>query len=205
MGEADGLLHFAMDYIAGIDASRLQQQQRGPLPTARAVGLVCQLLQALDYAHAKGFVHRDIKPANLMVTQEGGRDVVKLTDFGLSRIYQTSKISGLTLEGDIGGTAPFMAPEQITELRQSRPPVDQYGAGATLYKLLTDCYIHDMPNRIELQVMKILLEDPVPIRSRRPDLPEGLAEIVHRALAREPRARFANVREMQRALVPFAR
>ncbi len=53
--------------------------------------------------------------------------------------------------------------------------------------------------------MKILLEDPVPIRDRRPDLPEGLAAIIHRALARDPQARYANVREMRRALLPYAR
>jgi serine/threonine-protein kinase len=205
MGETDGVFHFAMNYVKGIDAARLQKQQRGPLPIARAVGLVCQLLQALDYAHAKGFVHRDIKPANMLVTQEGGRDVVKLSDFGLGRIYQTTKMSGLTMNGDLGGTAPFMAPEQVTELRNARPPVDQYSAGATLYKLLTDRYIYDLPNTVHQQVMKILLEDPMPIRERRPDLPEGLAEIIHRSLAREPQARFANVKEMRRALTPFAR
>ena len=204
MGEFNGLFHFAMDYVAGIDAAQLLKQHRGLLPVARAVDLVCQLLRALDYAHAKGFVHRDIKPANMLLTQEGGRELVKLSDFGLSRIYQTTKMSGLTMDGDLGGTPAFMAPEQITELRNAGPPVDQYSAGATLYNLLTGSYTYDFPNRIEQKVMKILLEDPVPIRARRPDLPAALAEIIHRALAREPQARFANMREMRRALAPFA-
>lgn len=205
MGESNGVLHFAMDYVEGTDASRLQRTHGGPLPTARAVGLACQLLQALDYAHAKGFVHRDVKPANLLVSEGGGREVVKVSDFGLARVYQTSRMSGLTMKGDLGGTLPFIAPEQITDLRQARPTVDQYSAAATLYKLLTDRYIHDLPGRIEQHIQTVLHDDPVPILSRRADLPAGLAEVVHRALSRDPAARFKDVREMRRALAPYAR
>jgi serine/threonine-protein kinase len=128
-----------------------------------------------------------------------------VSDFGLARVYQTSKMSGLTMKGDLGGTFAFMAPEQITDLRDARPPVDQYSAGATLYKLLTDRYIYDLPSQYPAQVQMILFNDPVPIRSRRPDLPEGLAAVVHRSLARDPNARFKDVREMRRALVPFGK
>jgi serine/threonine-protein kinase len=204
MGESNGLLHFAMDYVAGIDAAQLLKQN-GPLPVPRAVELTCQLLQALEYAHAKGFVHRDIKPGNMLVIQEAGRDVVKLSDFGLARIYQTSRMSGLTQNHEWGGTAPFMAPDQINDLRATRPPADQYSTAATLYNLLTDRFVYDFPDKLHAKIMKILLEDPVPILQRRPDLPEGLATVIHRGLARDPEARFNNVREMRRALLPFAR
>ena len=172
--------------------------------TVLVVSLVGQMLQALDYAHAKGVVHRDIKPANLLVESEGGRETVKLSDFGLSRVYQTSKMSGLTMKGDLSGTFAFMAPEQITDLHDARPPVDQYSAGATLYKLLTDRYVYDLPKHYTGQVQLILFNDPVPILARKPDLPEGLAAVVHRSLARDPAARFQDVREMRRALAPFA-
>jgi serine/threonine-protein kinase len=205
LGESNGLLYFAMDYVAGTDAAHLLRQHRGPLPIARAVDLVCQLLRALDYAHARGFVHLDVKPANMLVTQEGGRDVVRLSDFGLAHIYLTSKMSGLSTNDECGGTAPFMAPEQINDLRATKPSADQYSSAATLYNLLTDRYIYDFPKKLHAKIMKILLEDPVPIRTRRPDLPEGLAAIIHRALARDPQARYANVREMRRALLHFAK
>ena len=205
LGESNGLLYFAMDYVAGTDAAHLLSQNGGPLPIARAVDLVCQLLRALDYAHAKGFVHLDVKPSNMLVSQEGGRDVVRLSDFGLARIYLTSKMSGLCTDDEGGGTAPFMAPEQINDLRATKPSADQYSAAATLYNFLTDCFIYDFPKKLHAKIMKILLEDPVPIRDRRPDLPEGLAAIIHRALARDPLARYANVREMRRALLPFAK
>ncbi len=144
MGEVDNRPYIAMDFVRGTDASRLVKAH-GPLPIGRAVSLVCQLLEALEYAHAKDYVHRDIKPANLLVMQEGDREVVKVADFGLARIYQSSKLSGVTLHGDVGGTTAFMAPEQITNFRQAKPPVDHYGAGATLYNLLTNHFIYDFP------------------------------------------------------------
>ncbi|HWE38849.1 MAG TPA: FHA domain-containing serine/threonine-protein kinase [Isosphaeraceae bacterium] len=202
LGEADGRLFVAMDYVAGTDAARLLLQH-GPLPVARAVGMTCQLLQALDYAHAKRFIHRDIKPANLLVARVEGREVVRLADFGLARMYQASRLSGLSFNGQLGGTFGYMAPEQITHLRDARPPVDQYAAAATLYKLLTDHGVYDFPTRLERQISMILQDDPVPIVNRRPDVPPGLAAVIHRGLARDPAARFADVQEMRRALLPF--
>jgi serine/threonine-protein kinase len=205
IAELSGLFHLSMEYVAGRDLAQLQKDHRGPLPIGRAVSLVCQLCSALDYAHTRDFVHRDVKPANLVVTVVEGREVVKLADFGLSRIYQSTSMSGLTLNGDLGGSPAFMAPEQFTELRNALPSVDQYSAGALLYTLLTERSPYDFPERLEQKIMKILLEDPVPIRERRPDLPDELTAVVDRALARKPQSRFATVKEMGRALAPFVR
>src|SRR5262249_25420213 len=72
LGEAQGQLFFAMDYVRGTDVARLLRSH-GPLPVPRAVRLISQVLQALEYAHAKGFVHRDIKPSNVLVTEESGQ------------------------------------------------------------------------------------------------------------------------------------
>ncbi len=203
MGEAGERLFFAMDYVPGTDAGRLLQRD-GPLPVPRAVGLTGQLLEALEYAHARGFVHRDIKPANMLVTEAGGREVVRLADFGLARVYHASELSGLTLGGELGGTLAYMAPEQITNYREAQPPVDQYAAGATLYRLLTRELLYDFPKDFNTQIAMILNEAPVPIRSRRPDLPEALARVVHRALERDPARRFADARAFRAALAPFA-
>jgi serine/threonine-protein kinase len=209
MGEAkDGTLYFAMDYVRGTDAGCLLKEH-GPMPVVRAVGLTCQLLEALAYAHGQGFVHRDIKPANLLVTKASGpsaspAEMVKLADFGLARTYQTSELSGLSITGQFSGSVQFMAPEQITNFRESKPPVDQYAAAATLYTLLTNSCIYDFGEGPHSRYLMILIDDPVPIQSRRKDVPAGLAEIIHRALARDPGKRFADVQEMHKALGKFS-
>ena len=203
MGESGGMLYFAMDYVRGQDAHKMLRKN-GPLPVGRAAALGCQLLDALAFAHGRGFIHRDVKPSNLLLTEEGGRERLMVADFGLAKVYQASKLSGLTMTGDVGGTLPFMAPEQITEYRMARPPVDQYSAAASLYNLLTGAYVYDLPPSFQDQLLAILQEAPVPIRKRRPDLPEGLAAVIHRGLQREPAERFADAAAMRDALRPFA-
>jgi serine/threonine-protein kinase len=196
-----------MDFVPGADAARLLERE-GPWLVARAVRLVCQVLEALEHAHGKGFVHRDIKPANVLVTEVEGREQARLLDFGLARVYLVSKLSGLTLAGQVAGTAPFMAPEQIVSFRECMPAADQYAVAATLYNLLTAEHVHDFPAAYQERLLLILNDPAAPIRSRRPEVPEGLARVIHRALAKEPGDRFADVRAMRQALldcVPEAR
>jgi serine/threonine-protein kinase len=203
VGESAGLLFFAMDFVEGADAGKILRAQ-GPLPVGQAVGCICQLLDALAYAHGCGFVHRDIKPGNLLVTQAGGREVVQLADFGLARTYQASPLSGLTMTGASAGTPAFMAPEQVNDFRSVRPAADQYAAAASLYHLLTARPLYDgVASTVDL-FLKILQEDPVPLQRRRPDLPGGLAAVIHRALARRPEERFRDVSDLRQALLPFA-
>ncbi|WP_166820772.1 protein kinase domain-containing protein [Thalassoroseus pseudoceratinae] len=205
VGEADGILYFAMEYVRGQDALEMMQSAGGPLPIPQGVAIICQLLLALDYAHSQGVVHRDIKPANVLLTQVDGRGVVKLADFGLARVYQSSAMSGLTVMGETGGTPAFMAPEQITNYRDSQPPVDQFAAAATLYYLLTQSCIHDFPPEIQQQLLKILQDDPVPISKRRSDIPQDLADVIQQALDRNPAKRFSSIMEFREALLPFCR
>lgn len=204
VGESGGMVYFSMDYVPGIDGQKLLRQHGGPLPVARAVGIVCQLLKALEHAHGLGFVHRDIKPSNLLIEQVEGKDFVRLTDFGLARTYQTSRFSGLTMTGEIGGTTPFMPPEQITAFRDSPPAVDQYASAATLYNLLTNATVYDFPKEVRKQLLMILSEPIVPIERRRSDLPAGLVQAIHRALAREPEDRFPNVADFRREIGRYA-
>jgi serine/threonine-protein kinase len=203
IGYVGGLLYFAMDYVPGTDADGLLRAFGGPLPTGRAVDLACQSLAALSYAHARGVVHRDIKPSNLLVAEAAGRPVLKVADFGFARLYLDSPLSGLTVAGTVGGTSEYLAPEQISNFRDARPSADQYAAGATLYYLLTGHKVYDFPATVERQLLMILQEDPVPIGARRRDIPAALAAVVHRALARDPAARFPDVDAFRAALAPF--
>jgi serine/threonine-protein kinase len=201
MGESRGQIYFAMEYVSGVDAARLVHDNNGPLPIPRAVELVCQMLEALEYAHARKFVHRDIKPSNLMVKPSNGQDFAMLTDFGLARVYQASRMSGLTMIGEIGGTPAFMAPEQVTHFREAKPAADQYSAAATLYFLLTGSPPYNFQGRLKQRILAILQDDPVPVRERRKDIPPDLARIIHTSLAKEPGERFATAGAMRAALI----
>ena len=205
MGESEDLVYFAMDFVPGIDGAKLVRGLDAHMPVARAVRIACQLLEALESAHAKGFVHRDIKPANLLIRSDGPADLVYLSDFGIARTYQASKLSGLTMTGAVGGTTAFMAPEQITAFRESKPAVDQYAAAATLFFLLTRHFIYDMPKDLSKQLLLILQNEPISIRETRPELPAPLVAAIHRGLAREPADRFPSVREFRLALLEFCR
>ena len=202
-GVANGSLYFAMEYVPGKDVRRLLVEQGGPLPIGQAVRIICQALEGLADAHSRGVVHRDVKPANLLVTISDGRPMLKLADFGLARMYHSSQLSGLTMMGDTGGTIPYMAPEQITNYRESKPAVDQYSAAATLYHLLTNRLTYDFPEDIGAKLLMVLQQAPVPILSRRPDIPTHLAQTIHRGLCRNPADRFADCMMFREALLPF--
>ena len=204
IGFAAGRLYFAMAYVEGtsLDAAL---KARGRLPIRAAVGLTRQVLKALGFAHALGFIHRDIKPANLLTHTEGGKSRAMLADFGLAKLYQESSLSGMSLTGQMGGTLSYMPPEQITHFRDARPPADLYSLGATLYTLLTGRKVFESSNRPEVQVARILFEQPAPVQSHRPEIPDGLAEVIHRSLLKPPDDRWPDAESMRAALAPFAK
>lgn len=203
MGESQGNLFFAMEYVNGPDASKLMRQQKRPLKIPMAVAIVSKVLGALSHSHEKGFVHRDIKPSNMLLAKDNDKLLVKLADFGLARVYQSSKMSGLTMQGSVGGTAGFMAPEQITEFRDARPPVDLYACGASLYNLLTGKFVFNLSKRMDQALLMVLQDDPIPIRDRREEIPIGLAEVIHQSLEKDPKNRFPDAQTMQKAISPF--
>jgi serine/threonine-protein kinase len=202
-GEANGLLYLVMDYIPGSNLGELLRQE-GPFGVARAVRLMCQVLEALGEAHGNGVVHRDVKPSNVMVDRGGDSEEARLADFGLAKAYQSADVNAsLTLRGVMGGTLAFAGPEMLSDFRSAGPLADQYGAAATLYTLLTGCHIHDAANAVAM-LDRIRNCDAVPLGQRRAGLPEGLAAAVHRALSREPRLRFPTVHALHAALLPYS-
>ncbi len=203
-GEIEGLLFFVMEYVAGTDVAKvLQERPRVEMRTA--IRLAIQVLDALAHAHAKGLVHRDIKPANVLLADlPDGKRQVKLADFGLARVYRASQISGLTHFGDLGGTPAYMPPEQITNYREVMPPADQYSTAAMLYHMLTGRWIFDLPP-MPAGLLTIMNSEPVPLTTRRPDMPEELWEAIRKALAKKPADRYPDVFAFRQALVPFGK
>ena len=196
------MIHLVMELVDGPTAEQVVTDT-GPMAVGPAVRLACLLLGGLAHAHARGFVHRDVKPGNLLIGGPKGRRTAKLADFGLARVFEASRLSGLTMQGEVGGTPAFMAPEQITHYREVKPAADQYAAAATLYYLLTGAYPIDLPKDPARRLAAVVAGTPVPIRDRRPDLPDGLARAVHRALSKDPADRFPDAAALAAALHPF--
>src|SRR5262245_6137817 len=202
-GEAGGLVYLAMEHLTGPDASRVLKE-RGPQKPRTAVRLISQVLTGLQHAHEQGFVHRDIKPSNILLHAVAEKRLAKLADFGLARAFESSRMSGITMQGEVGGTPAFMAPEQVSHYRDVLPAADQYSVAATLYNLLTDRYPYELPKNVGQQLVMILTEPPVPIRDRDPGIDAGLAGVIHKAMSREPAERFPDAAAFRKALQPYA-
>lgn len=151
------------------------------LPVRQAVLVIFKACRALDYAFQNGVIHRDIKAANILLSD---RDEIKISDFGTAQISQAMHTQ---IDGFVGSPA-YMAPEQINE----EPPsvqTDIYSLGVTFYELLTGRLPYQGTNTVSM-INKILNEDPMPIRSIRPDLPEPIVKIVEKAMAKDPAKRY---------------
>lgn len=196
--EQAGDVHFlVMEHVAGRTlAERVRQE--GPLPLAEACRAVRDAALGLEHAHRQGMVHRDIKPHNLIQTEEGE---VKILDFGLAFVTEDAP-TALTGTAMVMGTPDYIAPEQAENPHGADGRADIYGLGRTLYHLLTG----QVPYPAESALRKLdchrhaAVPDP---RERRPETPPGLAEVVARMMAKDPRDRYQSPAEVAAALVPF--
>jgi serine/threonine-protein kinase len=195
-GEDQGLAYIAMEYLRGQHLSHYTDPSR-LLPWPTVLELMARVADALDYAHRQNVVHRDIKPANIMFNPD--TDELKITDFGIARLTDTSR----TKTGIVLGTPSFMSPEQL-EGRPLDGRSDQFALGVSLYQLLCG----QLPFRADTMprlMHKIATEPHAPIRSIRPELPEGLDAIFDRVLAKSADKRYPNCGELAQALRACAR
>ncbi len=187
-GGDDGLFFYVMEYVAGRDCEAILRE-RGRMPWSEVLDLARQVVPALKHAHDRGIIHRDLKPANIMIADSGDQSVIKLTDFGVAKLFAKPP---LTAAGSFVGTAAYLAPEQAVG-KPATKRSDFYSLGGVLYTLLTGrppfpgenvadlihkhCYaipdrpqmlVPDLPHDIDALVMQLLEKDP----SRRP--PDGL-------------------------------
>lgn len=201
-GDVDGTHFLAMDYVEGIDLSKLVRLV-GPLDVASACEIVRQAALGLDYAHQQDLIHRDVKPSNLMLTLRGE---VRILDLGLALFGAASEaLDELTTVGQLMGTLDYMAPEQGDNSHDVDARADVYSLGATLFKLLTATAPYDSPGtRTPLAKMKALATVDAPsVAERREELPTDLVTIVDRALLRNVDDRFASAKELADSLLPF--
>ena len=202
-GEADGRLFLAMELATGPDLRR-RVKDDGAMDVPKAVRLVLHALDGLAHAHANGFVHRDVKPGNLVLDGPKTGRIVKVADFGLARAFNECGLSGVTMQGEVGGTPAFMAPEQVTHFREVKPAADQYSAAATLYYLLTSQFVLDFRADPAAQMVQIVTAARVPVRHRRQAVPADLAAVIEKGLSLEPEKRYPTTTALRAALRPFA-
>jgi hypothetical protein len=194
--EQEGRLFIAMRWVDGTDLAELIRDG-DRLSPGRAVGLVAQIAQALDAAHARNLVHRDVKPANVMVAS---RDHAYLTDFGLTKLRG---VTGLTATGGFVGTLDYTAPEQVSG-DDVDGRADVYALGCLAYELFTG----EVPFPRDSDTAKLfahLSADPPRPTDRVAELPAAIDDVVHRALAKDRDERFGSAGEFAEALHAAAR
>lgn len=205
-GTSNGAVYLVTEFVDGADAAHLADANGGRLPYAEALDVVSQALDALSYAHTKGYIHRDIKESNILISGAAPNLNAKLTDFGLAKSFTQSGMSGITMAGDMAGTFAYMPPEQIKDFRNVRPTSDIYAIGMTAYSLLAGDTALDLgPNHDVAATVRAIFENPIiPLRRRAPEVPEKVAEVIERALAKDPTQRWQSATAMRNALTHAA-
>jgi serine/threonine-protein kinase len=186
-----------MEYVDGPNLSQLVKEQ-GPLPVEQACEYIRQSAVGLDYAHHLGLIHRDVKPSNLLVQQTTSGPQVKILDFGLALV--TAGDGGAT-DAAVGttntvlGTPDFVSPEQARDQYDVDGRSDLYSLGCTFYYLLTG--EPPFPGGTGLdKLVRHGSEPPTAVRSKREEIPEAVAAIVHKLLAKNPKWRYQTAGEL---------
>jgi serine/threonine-protein kinase len=199
----DGTPYIVMEYLSGRDLSEVP----GPLPVSEAVHYLLQASEAVAEAHAAGIVHRDLKPGNLFCCERPGLPLVKVLDFGVSKLLPETKLildDGVRTQSHfILGSPLYASPEQLNAPHRVDARTDIWALGSILYELLTGT----PPFRAEtlLQICAKVAHEPLsPPNELNPAVSEGLAEVIARSLAKDPDERFQSVAELAFALAPFA-
>jgi serine/threonine protein kinase/Tfp pilus assembly protein PilF len=202
--DSDGIRFLTMELVEGQTLSTLIEP--GGLPLPRILELAIPLTDALVAAHEKGVIHRDLKPGNVMVTREGR---VKVLDFGLAKMtgsgagvseqtLSATASSPVSSEGQVVGTVPYMAPEQLRgEAVDARS--DLFSLGTILYELSTGRRPFRGATNVEVS-SSILRDAPEPLGRVRSDLPADLERVASRCLEKSPEKRFQGAAEVSHEL-----
>lgn len=201
VGECKGWNYIVFEYIEGRNLRQVVDEE-GALKVDRALDYTQQIADALQHAADRDVVHRDIKPSNVLVTESGQ---VKLVDMGLARLHQVAEgDEALTNTGVTLGTFDYISPEQAIEPRSADVRSDLYSLGCTLYFMLAQR--PPFPDGTALQKMlRHNGDDPPDIRLFRPELPDPVAKLVAKLLAKRPADRYQTPSELVNAIQSIAK
>lgn len=190
-GEDQGLHFIAFEFVEG-ENLRTLIERGGPLPAAECVHYLLQVAAGLHHAWERGVVHRDIKPSNIIITPDGR---AKIVDMGLARLYDAATDGGMTQSGVTLGTFDYISPEQALDPRRTDVRSDIYSLGCTFYHALTG-----RPPVAEGTAAKKLYAHqhlaPIDPRLLNPAIPDELAIILARMMAKDPARRYQTPREL---------
>ena len=197
----DGVPFMVMERLEGEDLEqRLKRDHHLPIETA--VDFALHACDALAAAHAAGIVHRDIKPGNLFITEQSGQPLLKVFDFGISKVEHDEE-GHRTSAQEIFGSPFYMSPEQLLSSTDVDTRADIWSLGVVLYEMLTGKlpFQADVLAKLHLAVLQ---GDPIDIRTHGIDIPDRLAEVVHSCLAREREDRWQSMRALAEHLEHYA-
>ena len=199
----DGTPFIVLEFLEG-EVLEAVLEKRGPVPPKDAVDWVLQALEAVAHAHAEKIIHRDLKPANLFLTKKhDGTLVIKVLDFGLSKITSGLQGAVATKTTAMIGSPAFMSPEQLRSAKSVDVRADVWSLGVVLFHLVTGKY--PFHGETDGEIFAAILEHPpATLRSIRPELPEELERVCAKGFARDLGARYQNVAELALALGPLA-
>jgi RIO-like serine/threonine protein kinase len=194
----DGDLHFlVMEYVDGSSMQEIIKKQ-GPMEIARAAAYIRQAAMGLHHIHQAGLIHRDIKPGNILLERRG---IVKLLDLGLARFYQDhwDMLTQQNNQMTILGTADYLSPEQTLNSHDVDIRTDIYGLGATFYYLLAGRPPFDV-KAVSQKLLAHLLKEPTPLRELRAEVPEALAAVIEKMMAKDRAQRYPSAAAVVAAL-----
>jgi len=194
-GYKNTILYIIMRCVDGMSLRQLLER-RHELSIDDAVRVARQVADALGYAHQRHIIHRDIKPDNILLDASGH---VLVTDFGIAKASEVASASQLTTEGMVVGTPHYMSPEQATGDRIDTRS-DIYSLGIVLYQMLAGTVPFDGESA-QAVLMKQATGDPAPIRRQRREVPDKVARVLDRMLAKDPAERFQTAEELSRAII----
>jgi serine/threonine protein kinase len=197
IGEYKEIPYLAMEYVVGRSLADVLAEEGRPEP-GRAIRITCDLLLALEHAHAAGVVHRDVKPANIMFDAAAGR--LKLADFGLA--HSLTQSTKLTVVGSLMGTPSYMAPEQAEGVTRPDPRQDLFSVGVILFEMLVGAL--PFPGSNVLDVLSKIRRDPAPDPCEANSaISRALADIVLHSLEKDPAHRFQSATAFATALQAY--
>ena len=197
-----GCPYLVMELLEGEDLQAVIQ--RGPVPSETAVDWTLQACEALAHLNLHGLVHRDVKPANLFLEARiDGSVRLKLLDFGVAKDISAGLRGSPTSDGEVVGSLPYMAPEQVVDSRDVDVRTDVWGLGVVLYELLAGQPAFAAKTRLDAMSM-ITLAPHTPLHRLPLGIIDGLSDVVDRCLEKRRERRFSSIAELSRALAPFA-